>query len=614
MSQDGKPFIHPSQWIQDINGPGTRIAERRNNCVDCARAVEARWRGVDATAAPHIDPEVGGAPAALITNWTGGKIDELRHPTPLGPEVPLPAQLDSLNGYLTESGPGSSAVVLFSWQAGGGHALNAVNHQGKILWIDGQTGKFGPWPPTHYPPIKNVSVVTYPPSRPRMESSTPSKQTGTPPRVQSTSVDPSSSFLPSNSDANSLDVGVTGPTGGRVFSPEEAGGPVQNLKYQDYTVTPAGIREVETHLGRFEGAKVNDIMIDRLNRIAAGTLEPTPADLRFYSHELRELERYRNLEIPDNIDPGYEVWNNAHSATLKDFDLEELDTNGNRNLYHEDAWQAVEEGATSTSYGAYEPDPVDPNLTSPDVLDAANLLRITPEQVENYEIADIVASLPPAEREVVANHHMIFADPMMGNQRRQMWLTNTQQIPSLNRPIQGIDLTPAELARARANGFPDDQIVEGYRRGHRSYEEMLTDLGLYRTPGRPTGRNEGLLVTPSQGLQSRTTGLFEDVAVGNKGDHETTYLWTIDDRGVNLIREKTPFDTDRGNVVHTNLSKRAAIGGEAWFVGDGRTVIINGGSGRFGDGAGISRQQWENAAKQWESLGYEVQAVEYGSR
>ncbi|MCP3857356.1 MAG: hypothetical protein GY698_21925 [Actinomycetia bacterium] len=65
--------------------------------------------------------------------------------------------------------------------------------------------------------------------------------------------------------------------------------------------------------------------------------------------------------------------------------------------------------------------------------------------------------------------------------------------------------------------------------------------------------------------------------------------------------------------MHTNLSERASIAGEAWFGPDG-SVTINAGSGRFGDGAGISLAQWEAAVAQWERLGYTVNAVPFGSR
>lgn len=56
----------------------------------------------------------------------------------------------------------------------------------------------------------------------------------------------------------------------------------------------------------------------------------------------------------------------------------------------------------------------------------------------------------------------------------------------------------------------------------------------------------------------------------------------IDDRGVNMALEKTPFPTKRENIVHSNISDQAYIGGEAWF-GPNKTVTINAGSGRFGD-------------------------------
>jgi len=60
--------------------------------------------------------------------------------------------------------------------------------------------------------------------------------------------------------------------------------------------------------------------------------------LRFYTHELRELDRYRNQGIPDDVDPGYDDWNDMHTATLEDFGLSDLDSNNNSVLYHPDAW------------------------------------------------------------------------------------------------------------------------------------------------------------------------------------------------------------------------------------------------------------------------------------
>jgi hypothetical protein len=64
-------------------------------------------------------------------------------------------------------------------------------------------------------------------------------------------------------------------------------------------------------------------MLDRLEKILHGSIEATDTDKRFYTHEIRELERYRRLGIADNINPSNdgEVWNNTHTATLEDYAL-----------------------------------------------------------------------------------------------------------------------------------------------------------------------------------------------------------------------------------------------------------------------------------------------------
>ncbi|GAB3832681.1 hypothetical protein [Dactylosporangium cerinum] len=118
---------------------------------------------------------------------------------------------------------------------------------------------------------------------------------------------------------------------------------------------------------------------------------------------------------------------------------------------------------------------------------------------------------------------------------------------------------------------------------------------------------------PEDGLQSRTDGKFDDVVHGQHGDPDTKYLWTMDDRGTNVALEKTPWNTPRGNIVHSNVSPEAAIGGEAWFTSDD-SVSINAGSGRFGDGAGRTPEQWDAAVRHWEDLGYRVEKKELGER
>lgn len=124
-------------------------------------------------------------------------------------------------------------------------------------------------------------------------------------------------------------MGARGPASGRPFAPENAGGPIRSLSTEGVKVTPKGIDVVEQHLSRFGADEANQAMVARLRGIAGGEIEPTPSDMNFYTHELREFVRYRRLGFSTG-DPGYEVWNNAHTATLEDYMIRE----GPGVLYH----------------------------------------------------------------------------------------------------------------------------------------------------------------------------------------------------------------------------------------------------------------------------------------
>lgn len=112
---------------------------------------------------------------------------------------------------------------------------------------------------------------------------------------------------------------------GRYYNPDKAGGPVQNLDWRNVVIDNAGIDKVKLHTGRFGESAANKVMIERLDKIQNGQLQVTDTDKRFYTHELRELERYRALGIPDNVDPDDEgvTWNNTHTATLEDYKINE---------------------------------------------------------------------------------------------------------------------------------------------------------------------------------------------------------------------------------------------------------------------------------------------------
>lgn len=131
--------------------------------------------------------------------------------------------------------------------------------------------------------------------------------------------------------------GARGAHSGRPFNLDKAGGPILDLSTKNVRITDHGIDYVEKHIARFDPYPPNQHMVERLRKIARGELEPTSADLNYYTHELRESVRYRNLGWKEGqpVDPeeAYDLWNNAHTATLEDYKLKE----GSGVLYHPDA-------------------------------------------------------------------------------------------------------------------------------------------------------------------------------------------------------------------------------------------------------------------------------------
>jgi len=126
---------------------------------------------------------------------------------------------------------------------------------------------------------------------------------------------------------------VIGKYSKRPFNPESAGGPILNLKWNRAKITREGIEIVKKHLSRFDSVTANKKMIERLEQIDRREIEITDWDRRFYTHELREYERYQNIGIKDGVNVE-EVYNDAHTATLEDFRLSEFDKNGVDNIYH----------------------------------------------------------------------------------------------------------------------------------------------------------------------------------------------------------------------------------------------------------------------------------------
>ncbi|WP_246218991.1 S-type pyocin domain-containing protein [Pseudomonas izuensis] len=118
---------------------------------------------------------------------------------------------------------------------------------------------------------------------------------------------------------------VEGEHSGRDFNPDQSGGPTLNMNWNDAVVSQEGSDIVKLHTSKFIQSDANKVMIDRLDRIFRGELEITDTDKRFYTHEIREFERFKALGYGDTEmpDPDSPVWNNVHTATLEDFKLKD---------------------------------------------------------------------------------------------------------------------------------------------------------------------------------------------------------------------------------------------------------------------------------------------------
>jgi len=152
-----------------------------------------------------------------------------------------------------------------------------------------------------------------------------------------------------------------------------------------------------------------------------------------------------------------------------------------------------------------------------------------------------------------------------------------------------------------------------------------------KTPAATVEENQGALLTQIHGLQTRHRAATEEKPAHfditentqvlklkkgnpkgfiNDGIHDDIrFLWTIDDRGINIALESTTVGDGKQKIKHTNLSSKAYIGGECIFYtrkdrpGE-RFVWINNASGRFG--RNTSRQQMAAVRSAWIKLGYTV--------
>ncbi|WP_323379522.1 toxin glutamine deamidase domain-containing protein [Streptomyces durbertensis] len=142
---DGTPQRHPDPtqpWTQVQNDGGHTVPGRGNNCADCSRSFLESWYGNPQVSAPRtLDALPDGnyditSPERRsnenIQEWAG---TDYRY------DGDRDTGYANIERELLDAGHGSASVIVVSWPNGAGHAFNAVNHNGRVVWVDSQTGQ-----------------------------------------------------------------------------------------------------------------------------------------------------------------------------------------------------------------------------------------------------------------------------------------------------------------------------------------------------------------------------------------------------------------------------------------------------------------------------------------
>ncbi|MEV2241793.1 toxin glutamine deamidase domain-containing protein [Micromonospora sp. NPDC049891] len=152
----GRPSVHPDprgQWTGLINDGGPTVSGRDSNCADVGLSVLSTWFGRPEVAAPT-------APSTSVETGSTGR-QERALGAPFTHQGSGTTGLDAVAEALRAAGPGSAALIVTSWADGpGAHTWNAVNHDGTIIWLDGQNQMISESNPLHAARVDGVwSIV-----------------------------------------------------------------------------------------------------------------------------------------------------------------------------------------------------------------------------------------------------------------------------------------------------------------------------------------------------------------------------------------------------------------------------------------------------------------------
>ncbi|MEV7120997.1 toxin glutamine deamidase domain-containing protein [Kitasatospora griseola] len=134
---DGTPQRHPDpngDWPGAVNGDGHRAPGRDNNCLDVALSTADTYSGNPTAAAPRRDggPEGERGGRDRAESQLGAPFRDMGNGDPA---------FRRIEDRLRQDGHGSQAVIITQDADGRAHAWNVVNHNGRITYLDNQTGQ-----------------------------------------------------------------------------------------------------------------------------------------------------------------------------------------------------------------------------------------------------------------------------------------------------------------------------------------------------------------------------------------------------------------------------------------------------------------------------------------
>lgn len=136
-------------WVANGNDGGVGVDGRANNCADCSRSFLESWFGRPTCSQPRIpDLNSSGTYYREPERDANKNLDDYTGAVPswCGERHEDPYQ--AVSDRLLATGPGSAAIVHVAWQKQtlpdgsekytGGHAFNACNVNGQVVWVDMQ--------------------------------------------------------------------------------------------------------------------------------------------------------------------------------------------------------------------------------------------------------------------------------------------------------------------------------------------------------------------------------------------------------------------------------------------------------------------------------------------